>query len=140
MTLPEPLPEPVESTANVSDFYTTKRFREIFDHEDNADVSRMFVVGLATADPPRVDPAKAPADLSAQIEKARQHASMSYTDKDGDTVRFFYVEGECPEHGTERVVALAINGEGAVAIPVENLGPIVAYLGARLAGIEPTES
>jgi hypothetical protein len=66
-----------------------RRFIEIFDHPDNADIVRSVNVGLAINDAPRpVEPPKPKKKVTAD--------SVRYTDPDGDVIKIRRVDDDRP--------------------------------------------
>lgn len=130
--------EPLESVHR-HDAYITRRFEAIMSHEDNADVSRMLTLGLATADPER--PAEGP-QVAEEVRgtytvlpvvrrgtNRSRVAPLRFVDKDRDAL----VAAHYASEDREDVVVLHVNSE-AVLIPTAQLGALVAWLSARMRG------
>ena len=87
------LPEGPESLTN-HDMYVNKRFNAIFNHEDNEDVVRMLVMGLATNDP--LPPVVVHTSKSPGLEDEEDgHNCADHEDGHDEDLNI------CPAHGYE---------------------------------------
>jgi hypothetical protein len=141
------------------DPYTNRRFIDMMEHPDNADVARAVTVGLAINDPER--PAAAPASAAgsaptaasddADMMRRRPHIStntpdrrrplghyegdddvLAGVDRDGDIFRASFLIGHCDDHGTEAAMVLRATA-GGYLLPAEELPAFIGWLQGRLA-------
>jgi hypothetical protein len=143
------------------DPYTNRRFIDMMEHPDNADVVRAFTVGLAINDPERpANPLAATlAAQAAAVSDAgggtstpppRPHVGAGDTDRrrplghyegdddvlagvdrDGDIFRASFLIGHCDDHGTEAAMVLRATA-GGYLLPVEELPAFIGWLQGRL--------
>jgi hypothetical protein len=143
----EPLAERIEST-HTHDPYITKRFLAIMEHEDNADVTRAFTVGLAIndvpAEPAAVEEPEVDEDdedddeddgpavtLSEDYEPAADDG-VRYEDAYGDTLVAMYGVQECEAHGAEPFVVFRTDGGRSVIMAIRHVTEFAEWLQSRV--------
>lgn len=141
----EPLAAPIESVAR-HDLYINRRFREIFEAEENADLARAFTVALPANDtdprPIVVETAESEPVAVEVKHEGPPRARIDYTpdetdgvtfgDAYGDELRAMYGEQVCETHGREPFVAFMVNDGQPVVMEISYLPEFVAWLQSRV--------
>ena len=121
--------EPNPESTDIYDPYISDLFIKVFEDEDNAELARMFAVGLAINDAPAVVPDR-PAARSVAADTDQDVAFG--VDKDGDQMRASYVEGRTPEYNTDAAIIFRVTN-GGFLMPIEHVPGFIAWLNSRVA-------
>lgn len=118
------------------DPYVNDLFIRLFEDEDNAELARMFAVGLPINDAPAVVPKPAvpatPAIAAGVRPIAGDHDVVAGLDKDGDSMRISYVQGRTPEYGTDAALIFRVS-PGGFLMPIEYVPGLINWLNSRVA-------